>query len=62
MSHYDSDYSDKTPAKRPKNPKFRDYYDETFDDEDEKDLYKRKKKLGKKPRRKKDPDDDWSDK
>ncbi|MFA5903552.1 MAG: hypothetical protein WC836_06415 [Desulfobacula sp.] len=58
MSNYDSDYSEKDTRKRHKSPKFRDFYDE----EDEKELHKKKKKLWKKPNRKKDSDNDWPDK
>jgi len=59
MSNYDADYSEKDTRKRHKSPKFRDYYDEEFNEEDEKELYKRKNKLGKKPKRNKDADDEW---
>ena len=53
MSKYDSDYSEKKSHAKHKSPKFRDYYDDEFTEEDEKELHSRKKKLGKKPKRKK---------
>ena len=59
MSKYDSDYTEKDKRQKHKNPKFRDYYDEEFDEEDEKELLEKKKKLGKKPKRKKDQEHDW---
>jgi hypothetical protein len=59
MSDYDPDYMEKDTRKRHKSPKFRDYYDEEFNEEDEKELYKRRNKLGKQPKRKKDSDNDW---
>lgn len=60
MNNFHPDSFGKDSKKRHKSPKFRDYYDEEFDEEDEKEVYKRKNKLGKKPKRKKDSDSDWS--
>ncbi|MBC8438275.1 MAG: hypothetical protein H8D87_01120 [Deltaproteobacteria bacterium] len=59
MSKYDSDYQENDKRGKQKTPKFREYYDEDFTEDDDNDLYKRKKKLGKIPKRKKSPDHDW---
>ncbi|MBU1341084.1 MAG: hypothetical protein KKE44_05470 [Proteobacteria bacterium] len=59
MSKYDSDYSENNKRQKHKSPKFRDYYDENLNEEDERELYDRKKKLGKKTKREKNPDHDW---
>lgn len=59
MSKYDSDYTENSKRQKHKNPKFRDYYDEDFTEDDDNDLNKRKKKLGKKPKREKNPDHNW---
>jgi len=61
MSKYDSDYTESNKREKQKTPKFREYYDEEFTEDDDNDLYKRKKKLGKKPKRKKNPDQDWAE-
>ncbi len=60
MGKFNSDYTEKDKKSKQKNPKFRDYYDEEFSEEDEIELNKRRKKLGKKPKRKKDQEHDWS--
>lgn len=60
MGKFNSDYDEKDKKSKHKNPKFREYYDEEFNEEDELELNKRRKKLGKKPKRKKDSDNDWA--
>ena len=59
MSKYDSDYSENTKRKKHKNPKFRDYYDEELNQQEEIELHKKKKKLDKNSNRKKNPDHEW---
>jgi hypothetical protein len=57
MSKYDSDYPETQKREKHKAPKFRDY--EKFDEENERALHAKKKKLDKKNKRKKNPDPDW---
>ena len=45
MSKYASGYTEKKSHQKHKSPKFRDYYDEEFTEEDEKEVHSRRKKL-----------------
>jgi hypothetical protein len=59
MSRYDSDYAENSKKTKHKSPKFRDYYDEEFNEQDEREIQQKRKKLDKKPKRQKNPDHDW---
>lgn len=56
MSRYDSDYD---PKNKKKKLKFKEYYDEDFSEEDEQEILKRRKKLGKRPKNKKLQQNEW---
>jgi len=59
MSRYDSDYTESNKKTKHKAPKFRDYYDDDLNEQEEKEFHLKRKQLDKKSKRKKNPDHEW---
>lgn len=51
MGKYNSDHMNVNEEKKQKIRKFKDYHDDGYDNEEKKEFYRRKKKLGKKKRK-----------
>lgn len=59
MGKYDPERSGNTKRKKIKTPKFKHHHDDHYSDDDIKDMFRRKKKLGKNQRPARGRDEEW---